>query len=109
MGKSKTLRIFAALSAMVLVVFIANLTLAKLEPKDKPLSEVRCVCVGSIDHNLVIDQRDVDLMQAIIQGKKAPTEPTDCGDVNGNGFPFEIADAILLNQMVDQYGSISCK
>ena len=107
MRKSKTFWGLVVLSACTLVAVLVTLTPAKLSVKDKPLSEVYCNCVGDLDGNLLIDQNDADLMLAIINGEQVSYDP-DCGDVNHNGIAFEIADCVLLQRMVDQYGTIPC-
>jgi hypothetical protein len=100
------------LGVFIFVFFYAPLG----NPYDKNPAELileegsnTCLCRGDIDHNGVINRHDEKLMYKVIQGEIKPPLPLECGDLNYNGIPYEIADYVILKNWVSQHHAIQCK
>ena len=97
---------------IIFVFFIAHLGYSYKDrpPKSKSVEESNtCLCRGDLDHNGVINRRDLKLMLKIIRGEITPIPPYECGDLNYNLIPYEIADYVFLSNWVSQHHAIQCK
>lgn len=100
------------IGVIIFVFFIAHLGYSYKDrpPKSKSVAEVQtCLCRGDLDHNGVINRRDIKLMSKIIRGEIAPIPPYECGDLNYNQIPYEIADYVSLAGLISEHHAINCK
>jgi len=100
------------LGVFIFVFFYAHLGNPYEKNPAEPILEEgsnTCLCRGDIDHNGVINRHDEKLMYKVIQGEIKPPLPLECGDLNYNGIPYEIADYVILKNWVSQHHAIQCK
>ena len=97
------------------IIFILIITHLGFSYKNDPqgirakLESNTCLCRGDLSHNGVINRYDLKLMLKIIRADIPPISPYECGDLNYNQIPYEIADYVLLSGLISEHHAINCK